>query len=294
MTLATFLLPPLPQDTSYAARSIPRNESPYLKLGDHIEEVLDGIAISAATCEDIRKAQSNLLYALISVFQYLEGFTDQQMLDAITSRVDLKYALHLPLVYSSFNPNALCEFRQQVSQEADLRRAFQKLLDRLASFRFFRDELGCDLTVAQIVDALCSANRFEAVVEAMYKTLEVIAATHADWLRSIARPYWYIRYNLRARLALTPSPPEKWQTITTEIAADIQYFLEQIDHSSIETLVALPEVRELKQVWNDQFIRGDVENFQKPPIVWRPTRCASCQRQELAREEDLSEENQGA
>jgi Transposase domain (DUF772) len=269
---------------------MPRKGNVYLKLGDQIEQILDGIAITQAPSKDPRKAQANLSYALMTVFQYLEGLTDQQTLDAVCSRVDLKYALHLPLVYSSFNPNALCEFRQQVSQEADLRRAFEKLLDRLASFGFLRDELGCDAPLAQIVDALCTANRFEIVVDAMYETLEVVAATHADWLRKIARPYWYVRYNCRSRLALAPRPLANWQSITAEIAGDIQYFLEQIDQSDLPALAGLPEVRELKRVWSDQFILGNHQNYHQPITVWRPTRCASCRRQELAREEGLSKE----
>jgi hypothetical protein len=84
----------------------------------------------------------------------------------------------------------------------------------------------------------------------------------------------------------------KWQSITGEIAADIQYLLEQIDESDLAALAVLPEVQELKKVWVEQFTRGNGEDFQEYKIVWRPTRCASCQREILAREESLSEENQ--
>jgi hypothetical protein len=183
MTTASMIVPPLPEDTAYTARSLFGKGNIYLRLGEHIEELLDGIDYLEAASGDKRKAQTNLLYSLITVFQYMEELTEQQILDAVCNRVDLKYALHLPLIYSSFNPNALCEFRMQLSQEPDQRQAFQVLLDRLVMNRFLHELDECALTTAQIVDAHCTANRFEAVVEAMFLALEIIAATHADWLR---------------------------------------------------------------------------------------------------------------
>ena len=48
--------------------------------------------------------------ALVTIFQQLERYTDQQAADAIQRRADWKYALHLPLAYSGFDPSWLCSF----------------------------------------------------------------------------------------------------------------------------------------------------------------------------------------
>jgi hypothetical protein len=237
---------------------------------------------------DTRKAQTNLLNSLITVFQYMEQLTDYQILDAVCNRVDLKYALHLPLIYSSFNPNALCEFRMQLSQDPGQRQAFQMLLDQLVAFGFLYEAEECRVSAMQVVNALCTGNRFEAVVEAMFLALEVIAATDSDWLRKTAKPYWYVRYSRRSRLACWPGLAEKWQSVTGVIAADIQYLLSQIEQSDLPAVASMPEVQALKRVWVEQFTLGEGDDFQQHRVVWRQTCCASCQREILAREEQVS------
>lgn len=285
MIFPAAFIPPLPQDTALAARSLFGKGNFYLKLGEHLDEIFEGVADADIGKRIVGSDATTSLYALMTVFQYVEGMTDRQILDAVRNRVDLKYALHLPLIYSPINPGALCAFRQQIHSDIDQRRIFQRLLDRLEEHGFLQGFGECGLSAIQVVDALCTGNRFESVVEAMLQALESLAATHGTWLRKIARPYWYIRYNRQTRLNYWHRPIEKWQKITVEIAGDIQYLLEQIDQSDTPSLEALPTIRELKSVWTEQFAREDVKGFEKHSLVWRPTRCAACQGELCAREE---------
>ena len=71
---------------------------------------------------------------MLTIFQFAEELTNQQMVDALRSRLDLKYALHLPVNYHRFEPSALCEFRRQLFADAAFQQIFQKLLDRTAEF----------------------------------------------------------------------------------------------------------------------------------------------------------------
>jgi hypothetical protein len=276
MSLHPIQFPPIPEATVVAANSLFGKGNVYIRLGEHINELLFLLCPVNSEIPSQRSVQADLLHAMLVAFQFAEELTDRQMLEALRNRVDLKYALHLPMNYPNPRPMVLCECRQQLRTDPARRQNFQILLNGLTEFGLLKSSRERPSTALEVIDEVCTSNRLETVLEAMLHALEVMAAANVEWLRRIAKPHWYIRYSRPARLAFWPGSTEKWETMTMEIGADIQYLLEQIDRSDLPTIAFLQAAQLLKRVWEEQFeVRTD-DAANTCVVHWRPTLCASC------------------
>ena len=276
MPLRPIDFPPVPEDTARAAGSLFGKGNIYLRLGEHIQELLYEMTPVEMEIQGQRSTQANALYALLTAFQFGEELTDHQMFEAVRRRVDLKYALHLPMNYPRFDPGVLCEFRKEILADSSRQQTFQGLLDRLADFGLLKMTQEQPLLAVQVLDKVCVSNRLEMVVEAMFQALETLAATNSEWLRQVTLPHWYERYSRRIQRYFWPNNKGKWEASALEIGRDIQYLLGEIDKSHLSTLNSLREVHLLRQAWEEQFevTTNDVSHTRE--VHWRPTWCASC------------------
>jgi transposase len=258
MLLRPFPLPPVPRDTARSAKTMFGEGNAYIRLGKHINELFPptGQLIHETPCE--KPAWINILPILV-VLQFAEELTDRQMLEALRTRVDLKYALHLPMNYPAPPPNVLCECRQQLRADSARRQAFQILLDGIAGFGLLRSDRQRPSSALEVIDEVCTSNRLDMVAEAMLQALEGMATTNAEWLRQIARPHWYMRYSRHTNMHLWPNNREKWEAGVLAVGVDIHYLLAEIEKSKLPTLTSISEVQRLRQVWEEQFI-ADVNN----------------------------------
>jgi hypothetical protein len=176
----------------------------------------------------------------------------------------------------ALDPDALCLFRKQLLLDNTSLKTFQSLVERLVEFGFLQPVESCHLDAEALLVTVCSLNRFDELIESMYQVLEVLAINDPEWLRHIAIPYWYDRYNRRRDLPHIPFTDQKWIVRALQIGADIRYLLDEIDKSDNSSLAALREIKEIRHHWDEQFIAySNVANHQQA-YEWRFSRCASC------------------
>jgi Transposase domain (DUF772) len=276
MPLYPVPFPPIPEDTARAVEILFGKGNVYIRLGEHINEILSQLGAEMSEVPGKSSAETNLWYAMIVAFQFAEELTDRQILEALRNRVDLKYALHLPMNYPGLDPKVLCQYRKQVFTDPASRQVFQILLDSFTEFGLLKSNREQPLVASQVIDEVCASNRLEIVMEAMHRALESLTATNAEWLRLAARPHWYVRYSRQTTMRLWPNNKEKWEAVALTIGADIQYLLEEIDKSQLPVLTSLREVQLLRQVLEEQFdeyLNGESDTLK---MRWRLTRCVSC------------------
>ena len=89
----------LPDETRRAASTLYGKGNAYLKLGDHLNELLAGLTPpDTEPCTIGNKTlESSFHCAMLTVFQFIEELANRQIVEAVRARVDLKYALHLPM-----------------------------------------------------------------------------------------------------------------------------------------------------------------------------------------------------
>ena len=100
-------IPPIPRETARSAKAIFGRGNFYIQVGEHL----------AAILEDIQSEyllEAGAILPQTTFFQFLENLTDAQAIEAVRTRSDWKFALHLPVYPPVFQESALCEFRQRI------------------------------------------------------------------------------------------------------------------------------------------------------------------------------------
>jgi hypothetical protein len=259
--------PPVPNDTLHASEAAFGKDHPYLKIGDGLNLVLAGVDLDVLALMDTGLAASFWPYSLATILQYWEDLTDRQMANATRTRVDLKYALHLPLIFPGMSPSALCKFRQRVLHNQAGKEALQQVVDRLEDFIGSQEKplANSDVIIAKI----CMISRWENVIGKMNNAVEALAATNPEWLRKIALPHWYRRY-YRQTPGHLPRSAENIRASLLSIGEDGQHLLQAVEKAEDLSPMKLPEIRSLRQEWQSQFVK---ENDR---LRLRSQNCSNC------------------
>ncbi|RPJ27719.1 MAG: transposase, partial [Chloroflexi bacterium] len=246
-------IPPMPKETARAANAIFGRSNFYIVLGERLEAILDDIQLQGSS---EKAGVSNIegdIWALITFFQFVEGLTDVQAVDAVRTRTDWKFALHLSLIPARFHEYVFCEFRQRILTDSIIQYEFQRLMDRLTTFVPSLRNNFQNIKSLEVVAFVCSINRLSHAQQTMNQVLEILATRFPDRLRKMALPHWYGRYNHATPRFETPTLLDQQQFLMEEIGADICHLLENIYQSGSQELGELHEVQALNQVWSQQF-----------------------------------------
>lgn len=269
-------LPIIPEDTARRAKYLYGEGNLYIQLGDKINDLLALMPQVDMDNHNKRVAETTTCFALMTVLQYSEALSDYQVMEAVRNRIDLRYALHLPLDFPHFDPMALCNFRLGLLNSLADRNAFQALLDKLLEFSFLKNCQEPSVPVLVVLDTICTSTRIERVLEGMHRALETLAATYGDWLRMIALPLWYERYSRNKRISVWPNGNGEWKSRVIEIGTDVHYLLEQIHRSPQPGIESLREIKNLVKMWEDQYELTSDDGTPAGTIHWRYRGCASC------------------
>lgn len=247
-------LPALPVDTARAAKTLLEDGYFYLIIGDHLDSLFADIALADLYAVKEIPVVHPALLTLITLFQFLEDLPDKPAADSARTRIDWKYALHLPLNYPGFDSALLNDLRERLMR----RQAQQPILGHvLAHFR----EIGLlgDTSLQPsdavfILEAVHAHNRLKLVMEAMRLAMEMLATCCPEWLQKIALPHWYERYSSSAQSFRFPRATEEREAQGLEIGADGFYLLQALaQRDAPELAFAMTEIKSLQQMWDHHF-----------------------------------------
>jgi transposase len=243
-------MPSIPKETVRAASASFGRGNFYIQVGEQLNGILGEFQRQQHLAWNAGDATAgDLSLALITFFQFVEGLTDEQASDAVRTRLDWKFALHLSLLPQPLGEMALCQFRERILSNGMDAQAYQVLIDGLVrSVPLLDSRMGLPGSL-EIVSLVCSVNRLNQFHQAMNRVLEVLAARFSPWLRAIALPHWYGRYNPASARFGGSILPDQQRFRIEEIGSDIQHLLEQVSQSGSPEIRELSEIRFLEQVW---------------------------------------------
>ena len=263
--------PPVPADTARAAEAVFGKGNIYMTIGDRVDHLLANVDVAMLDgLEGKSSAATSAVLALMTAFQFAENLPDHQAAEAIRTRVEWKYALHLPLDYPGIEPAGLCEFRRRLWFDAIRQRVFQQILDSLSEMELFRERHLQGADTIEVLTGVCGLSRLESLVEAMSMVLEVLAASRPAWLLKTALPHWYERYTRARWIGSLPHQHAEQVALAEAIGGDALHLLDALTKANAD-LAMLPEVQALWQVWHQQF------NQPLHQFRWRTPLCAACQ-----------------
>lgn len=249
----------LPEDTTRVAKAVfKRRGNIYLTIGDQLGPLFDAADFGCMYAADGKPALSPNLVALVTVFQFMENLPDRDAADAVRSRIDWKYALHLALDDMGFDDSVLSDFRERLAQHAMAQAMFDELLQRLRALGLVQKGGKQRTDATAVLAATRTLNRVQLVAETMRLALEALAAYRPEWLRAIALPHWYERYGLVLTDFRLPRAKAKQEALALDIGRDGLHLVDALNQPDAPSQAAsLPAVRVLVQVWQQQFERHD-------------------------------------
>jgi transposase len=253
--------PSIPRETERSARAIFGRRNFYIMAGENLESILEDIRPESLLELDVFLAE-------ITFFQFLESLTDAQAIEAVRTRLDWKFALHLPVYPPTIRESELCKFRQRTFQDQQFQSEFQCLVDHLVTFNPPLNDRFQSFIILELLSYVCSINRLNWMQSAMSQMLEVLAVRFPDWLRKVTLPHWYGRYSQ----TMTGDFYDQYEFSMEEIAADIDHLLDEIHRSSPLGVSELQEVKALEQVWKQQIKKPLTDKHE----ILKTKDCTSC------------------
>jgi transposase len=247
MPTQSSLLPPIAIDASHAAKIIPANNI-YLIISDRIEQLLGEVELARLDPSATQSAATLAVLALVTVFQFIENLPDRQAAEATRTRLDWKYALHLPWTYPGLEYRLLGEFRRSLVHDPAAQQAFQQFLELLTETGLLSHAGGQPIEASAVLEAVDGVSRLERQMEAMRMALETLAAVEPEQLRTITLPHWYERYGRMQAARALPRSPEEQAALAQAIGTDATHLLEAIARTA-DHLTSLPELQALHQDW---------------------------------------------
>ena len=269
MSKHPFFLPPYQVPSSGVLKTMHNVQSIYMRVGDQMGNLLNSFPPEELDALQIIPAFSSALYALVTIFQYAEGLTDQQAAAALCSRLDWKYALRLPVDYAGFEPLHLRDFRAALRQKKLAQDGLDRLIAPLVGWGLLpRKER--QTPAIEVVRSVCMLNRIAFIVTALNQALEAAAAAQPEWVRSIILPHWYERYGQSPKIPGQAAGMTAQDTFAQSVGLDGAYLLRAISEVHCPELANLPDVLALRQVWNEQY------DLVEGVLLWRKDTCAHC------------------
>jgi transposase len=273
------VFPPIPESTVRAARAIYGKGNMYLRLGNHLNDLISRLDPELLTIQ--ADGYTGTFLAVLTLVQYLEGLTDSELTESLHRRVDLRYALHLPNPGPRLDPVSLCAFRHKVLTDRSYRRLTEELF-RLLYLELSSDELNKGLEINTLIKSICEHTIRASVVEAMFDCIEALSANHFTWLRQVAPPHWYERYSHSLMMLDSGISIRQKEYTTEDLRVDIEYLLQAADQSNSLGIHEVPEIKTLRRLW-EQLLHYRPEN-----------QCAYCYKDPFERRKPFDLSNPGS
>ncbi len=261
---------PIPNDTARVVSAVYGEGNLYRTVGDQANLLFADINLADLDASGGVSPEYTPILALLTIFQFTEDLPDHRAVDALRTRMDWKYALHLPLNNSVLDFRKLCNFRSHALHDRNAANALQILVNGLANIGLFWNKSGQQINTGEILCRVCFISRLEDVIDVIHLTLETLATYELELLRENASPQWYVCYEQRNRPFQVPETCQEQQNLVQMIGEDMARLLQIMTCKKDIDPHLLPEMRELQRAISIHY-----EN-RAGKTHWRQPECAAC------------------
>jgi hypothetical protein len=173
--------------------------------------------------------------------------------------MDLRYALHLATPTHRLDPHSFCDFRNKVFRDLQYRTLFKEMFKRIYP-EITPTATTEEPDIENILASICESEIRSSLMEAMLSAVEALSANHFTWLRGIALPHWYQRYNRSLIVNSLDGSIRKQEPAQDDIKADIQQLLYEIRESNSSDIMDMYEIKRLMFIWKQLTASASMKN----------------------------------
>lgn len=245
----------VPTDTAAIGQVLLLATDIYRQIGDRFEQLMPTEDIfSPMYSYKGRGAVSPLLLALVTILQMMEKLPDRVAARYVVTRLDWKYALHLPLGYLGFHFTDLYAFRQRLLKNGQERLMFDQVVAKLKAMGLIKKRGKVRTDATHVVALVNRLSQLELVRESIRVALDALGDVASAWVSEAIPETFSDTYGHRQndyRLS-----PRQIASQLLEAGRDGFWFLAQIDQSAPAEGRRLSEVEMLRTVLAQQFPQG--------------------------------------
>jgi len=168
----------VPEATARLAQIVCPKGNLCLWIGEELSAVFQDELFASCFPRRGQPAEAPWRLVLVTVLQFVEGLSDRQAAEAVRTRIDWKYALHLELEDLGFDFSVLCEFRARLLQGNGEALLFETLV-RYANERGWLKARGRQRTDStHVLATIQTLSRLECVAETLRHALERTRCNH--------------------------------------------------------------------------------------------------------------------
>lgn len=255
----------IPADTLQIGQAVLREENVYRQIGERFHAIFPEESVFAPMYKSTgRGAIPPLLAGLVTVFQMLEKVPDRLAAQYVATRLDWKYALHLPLTYPGFHFSDLCTFRQRLLKYKRERALFEGLLRRLKELGLIKRRGTIRTDSTHVLGVVEHLSQLELVAESVRVALRATTELAPEWVGQQVPDAFREAY--QERLSEYGLSEREVQVKLGQAGRDGFWLLAQIEQSAPKRVRELTAVETLRKVLAQQFPQGPGG----PPASKRP------------------------
>lgn len=266
MSMRAPLLYIVPEDTELAARaSFPKGHL-LIRIADEFGLLYANAQFAPLFSPTGQPALDPARLALVTIFQFMEGLSDEQAADAVRGHLAWKYALAVPLYYAGFDASVLSEFRTRLIAGGLELLLLDPLLERLQERGLLKARGRARTDSTHVLAAVRSLSRLLNCGETVRAALNSLAEADPAWLAPHIDPDWLHRYGYRLSEYRMPKSKEARAELAAVYGADGRRLLRALANATTPShLQQLPAVRVLRAVWVQQFYAPGADGVER----WR-------------------------
>lgn len=264
MSLQWHLAAEVPEDTRRIGEQVLREGNVYREIGDRFGELFPGDEVFAQLYDPGgRGAEPPQLMALVTVFQMLEKVPDRLAAEWVVSRIDWKYALHLPLGYAGFHFTDLLAFRNRLMAQQQERLLFDRFFSRLQHLGLIKLRGKTRTDATHVLGLVEKLGRMELVTESVRVAVNAVKKEDLNWTEEHLPATFLESYaDRQSEYGLSDA---RVQAKLIRTGEDGLWLLRIIEQSAPAAVQHLAEVAVLRQVLAQQFPEGPAAPPSKRP-----------------------------
>ena len=240
----------IPQEISRWGKKYLKDHSLYRVVGDQLSSFISADEFTSMYSNTGRPSINPIILSLVTVFQFLEDIPDRVAAEYVRTRLDWKYALHIPLDDPGFHYSDLCNFRKRLAEHGKESLLFDQLLKHIESLGFLKKRKYQRTDSTHVLAVVCELSRLENLSESLRVSLRAIHKTDSAFyemkIPALYREHWGIP---QSDYQMTDSQRRE---ALERVGQDIHWLLSFLE-TNRKSFLHIPELEVLQTLFHQHF-----------------------------------------